>query len=614
MGAVTGLLAALTTATTGAAPVLRQQADQNGDVVLIGQTLAQDCRASVVMPLLGTVGPCGDDVGDGSPDAYWRADAPALGAATADDTITPALARSTAVLSLPAGATVTYARLYWAAKVDQAVADATVRLARPGVFDEAVMADDTWVSTTNGNFFQATADVTALVAAFGVGPYRVAEVEGVDLLDRDDNVAFSGWSLVVFYVAPNAPPRNLTLFDGFDRVSDTNPQAFSLSGFLVPNAFDATLGVVTYEGDAGVVGDELRLGLAPLDATDRLSDALNPVDNFFNSTRSTLGVATSSVGDLPQLTGGPDSMSSFDVDVVDITPRLTPGQTTLDVEASSTGDVYWLGPIVTSIQTFRPNFTTSTKSAFDLDGPPLAVGDALRYTIVVTNDGNDSAVDVTVEDPLPAGVSYVPGSLTIDASPISDAVDGDAGEVVGGVVTARVGAGADGTMGGQLDVGQTATVGFVVTVDAPGPVENQATVTASGLSGAPAATTPTDGDVGVPGPQTTRVDVLPGGGGGGGGTGGDGAGGIGGAGGGTTATGGTDVSGSGGAVVSGGTGGAGGTTTPGDDDGERLEGSGFRCAVKPATGREPQSGGWPPWGLLLSWVVLARGRRRRRRS
>ena len=97
-----------------------------------------------------------------------------------------------------------------------------------------------------------------------------------------------------------------------------------------------------------VVGS-LLFGKAPLTNANRLFDAVNPIDNFFNSSRSALGAPVSVAGDLPQLTGAPASMSSFDLDVVDITNRVTAGQTSADIRATSNGDVYLLGGFVTSI-------------------------------------------------------------------------------------------------------------------------------------------------------------------------------------------------------------------------------------------------------------------------
>ena len=106
-----------------AQPQLRLQVDQTGDFVLFGNTLGYECHAGgtppVAAPVVGTVdctsGVSNED--DSAPDILWRSDSPGAGEAEASSGITSAEARSTAVLELPAGATVTYARLYWAGYV-----------------------------------------------------------------------------------------------------------------------------------------------------------------------------------------------------------------------------------------------------------------------------------------------------------------------------------------------------------------------------------------------------------------------------------------------------------------------------------------------------------------
>ena len=62
---------------------------------------------------------------------------------------------------------------------------------------------------------------------------------------------------------------------------------------------------MTYEGDDSLTGDSLSFNGV------KLSDALNPQDNFFNGTHSWLGTAVSNVGDLPQLTGAARSVSGW---------------------------------------------------------------------------------------------------------------------------------------------------------------------------------------------------------------------------------------------------------------------------------------------------------------
>jgi uncharacterized repeat protein (TIGR01451 family)/MYXO-CTERM domain-containing protein len=522
LGAISGgLLGVFALASlASAAPALRQQVNQRGDFALIGNTLGYDCGAGAPAPVVGTVGACGSNTGDSSPDVFWRSDAPAEGQAVANSTITVAQARSTAVLQLPSGATVTYARLYWAG--DRAAgADTTATVARPGAggFSQALAAD---ISNTNGTYYQSSADVTALVQAQGSGAYRVSDVDTLSLLGLNKEVTFAAWWLVVFYEDFTEPPRNLALFDGMDLVNSATTQNATLSGFLVPDAgFTAKLGVITYEGDDQATGDELRFrgytGATPpaLGNADRLSDALNPITNFFNSTRSNHGVAVSVPGDLPQLTGTARSMGSFDLDIVDITTRVQAGQTSAAIQANSSGDVYYLGGFVTSISTFRPDFTGSEKTVSDVNGGDVLPGDVLEYTINVVNTGNDTATNVMLADAIPAGVTYVPGSVEIVSGPnagVKTDVSGDDQaeyDAVSNTILARLGTGANASQGGILLVGESTAIKFQVTIDGDfsGTIENQASITATGLLGAPASNWPTDGNGTDPGSPPTPIVV-----------------------------------------------------------------------------------------------------------
>lgn len=502
----------------GAAPALRFKVDQRGDFAITGNTLGHNCAPGVPAPVVGTVGNCGMNVNDTAPDVYWRADAPNAGAATGDNTITPAAARATAMLNLPAGSTVTYARLYWSSLRSGAAPDTSVTVERvgAGAFQATATADASATGTSgNDNYYQSTADVTALVQAHGPGAYRVGAVDSVDIRNLNDPQTYAAWTLVVFYRLDTEPPRNLTLFDGLDLIDQRNNTSVTvnLSGFLVPNAgFDAKLAVVAYEGDATITGDSLSFNGTTL------TNGLNPANNFFNSTRSNLGNAVSNAGDLPQLTGTARSMSGYDQDVIDVTSLLKKGDTSATITATTTGDFYALGAFVTSISTFKPDFTTTDKTFTNItrgDGT-VRPGDVLEYTVTTTNSGNDTGVGVVMTDALPAGVTFVSGSLRVtagaNAGAKTDAAGDDQGEYNAGTrtVTVRLGAGANAAQGGTMAVGATTTVVFRVTVnaDATGTIANQAVVSASGQAGAPSATYPSDGNgpmAGAP-PTMTGID------------------------------------------------------------------------------------------------------------
>ncbi|MFO0758156.1 MAG: DUF11 domain-containing protein [Byssovorax sp.] len=519
IGAVSalGLLGALPGTARADFGAPRFQVDQKGDVVVIGNTLGFDCAAAanIPAPVVGTVGNCGLNSADQTMDVYWRADSPGAGQATADLSISPAQARTTAILNLPAGAAVTKAFLYWGARIGgNGVADTNVTLDRQGGFSASVDAIQSYLNSPQPaiiEFYQSVADITALVQANGSGAYRVGGINTTDISNTFENIHYAGWWMTVFYTLPSDPPRNLAVFDGLELVLGNPGVTTNISGFLVPNAgFDAKLGVVAFEGQDNLLGDEIKFGGSVL------SNALNPANNFFNNTRSFFGAPVSVAGDLPQLTGGARSMSSLDIDVVDVSSILNAGQNTAQIQANTTSDTYFLAGFVTSITTFKPDFSASTKDAVDLNGGALLPGDVLEYTIVAINNGNDASTNTVLTDVIPAGVTYVPGSIQVTSGPNqgvkTDAAGDDQGEYDAAThkVTVRIGAGANAASGGLIPVGSSSTIKFKVTVDAnaSGAIQNQATITATGQQGAPQSSAVTDGNgaaLGAP-PTTVVVD------------------------------------------------------------------------------------------------------------
>lgn len=498
-----------------AAPQLRLQVDQRGNFALIGNTIAQECGPGVPAPVVGDVGACGTvGINDTAPDVFWRADSPSAGLATAGTQITLAQARTTAVLALPADAKVTHAWLYWAATRSTPGADTDVTIERPSVSSTTVTASG--YSLAPGNAYQSRADVTAIVQQLGVGAYRVGGIDSQTPINADNADLFGGWWMVVLYELASEPPRNLAIFDGLDRVSTSTPQTASLTGFVVPDAgFDARLGLIAFEGDNSISGD--RFFFNPSDpvnppVSEALGNAQNPADNFFNSTRSWAGVPVSTVGDLPQLTGTAASMSGVDLDVLDVTSKLTAGTTNVAVRASSTGDVYLLGGFVTAISTYKPDLTATLKRWRDVTGGSVIPGDLIEYVIEVRNTGNDTATGVRLTDVLPAGVTLVAGSMQyskgVNSGSKTDAAGDDQAEYDAATrtLTARMGTGADASQPGTLAPGAETWLSFLVKVDPDSPttISNQAVVRAAGLQGAPAADIPTDGNGADPGvPATT---------------------------------------------------------------------------------------------------------------
>jgi uncharacterized repeat protein (TIGR01451 family) len=510
--ALLGALAVTVALPARAALTPRVQITQSGDFVILGNTQGQDCGPGVPAPVVGNASAaCGGNTSDTSPDISWEADFPAAGQATADLSI-GGNKRTTAVLNLPAGAVVTHAYLYWAATRFVPTIDANVSFDRPGVFTATANAVQSFSASAGmATHSQSVADVTALVQANGPGAYRVGDLDSAKLAGVDQDVLFAGWWMVVLYKKAGAPLRRLAIFDGLDIVSPGVPSAVTATGFLIPSAAAAgKLGVIGFDGDDQNTGDSLTVnGIA-------LSNAVNPSNNFFNSTRSNLGLAVSVPGDLPQLTGGPRSMSQIDLDVADISIATFAGQSTAAIQANTTNDIFVLGGLVTSIATAAPDLASSTKTVIDLNGGAVVAGDVLQYTVTVTNTGADTATGVVLSDPLPPSVTFVPGSIAVTQGPNqglkTDAAGDDEAEYDAATskVTARLGAFA-GLGGGSLAPGASTTVTFEVIINAgaSGSIANQGSISAAGLLGAPVQVYPTDGNGAAAGAPPTVIAVDP---------------------------------------------------------------------------------------------------------
>lgn len=357
----------------------RASVTQQGDFVLIGNTLAQDCSAAILAPAVGTLD-CTNagNTADLTPDVFWRAES---GMASANSSILADQAQSASVLTLPPGATVTHAFLYWAG-LKPNMPDDKVNLlcVDQGGAVENVQAQSSF--TTFTGTYSAVADVTQYVKMYGACTYMVGGVDSIPLnLAQAQPFGYTGWWMAVFYQEPKAPHRYLALYDGLDPVGNGGDSIVSISEFWVPKNFaslsQAKLGVMAFDGDAGLTGDKLLLADTPLE------DMTGNANNFFNGSRTWLGAPVSNAGDLPQLTGQMGSVTRMDLDVLDITAMLAEGQAQLDIKAVSDGELFDFTGLLVSIPTF-----TDTDADGLSDDEELALG-----TNPMDRDSDDDGVD-----------------------------------------------------------------------------------------------------------------------------------------------------------------------------------------------------------------------------
>ena len=473
-----------------AAPVARLRLSLHGNATVIGNTLAHDCAGGTPTPVVGTLGSCGSNLVDTAPDVFWRSDSPTAGLAEANSGITSATARSSAVLTLPSGAVVIGAYLYWAG-TRSAGPDTAITFDGPNGSTHAVNSTQTFVA--NGAY-QAVGNVTSFVFAQGAGTYRVSDVDIDSFNNVDDNALFAGWWLTVLYKREADPVRFLGIYDGLDFMSTNIGFDLNVTGLRVPNgATSARLWGIAFDGDPGSSGDELWVN------TTRLSNALNPGLDWVNGTHSSLGLPVSQAGDLPQLAGGVGSMSGMDLDEYDLLTATPAGSTSLIMKiGSNISDNYWLGGIVTAVESSAPSMGASGITFTDTNGGALKVGDVIDVTMTLTNTGTDDATLVSFNQDLPAGVDFVPGSIEVltgaNAGVKTDAAGDDVAEYQSSLRRVRVNIGltATSSAGGNLPTNATSQVRFKATITG-GAGQRRVTdgsLVYSGALGAPPTTLP----------------------------------------------------------------------------------------------------------------------------
>jgi uncharacterized repeat protein (TIGR01451 family) len=430
------------------------------------------------------------------------------------DTDSATVNSSGATLTLPSGSTVLWAGLYWGARsTDLTRGQIKFKPANSG-FYSTLSATELDSTTAASNAYQGFVNVTAQVQSARSGTYWVADISAA--AGQDTTGFYAGWSLVVVYRDVNQPLRNLTVFDGFASVSNGNNVTITASGLLTPTTglFNAYAGMVVYEGDQGISGDNFQITNTSTNATTTLSDGPNPTNNFFNSSISSLGTRiTAKTPDYANQLG-------LDIDTINIGSANTVlgnGATSARLTFNSTQDLYYPGVLTFAVDVFRPQVEGNiTKTVADLNGGNVNPGDILEYTVNISNTGNDGASNNVLRDNIPSNTTYVAGSMQItagaNAGVKTDAAGDDQAEFDGTRVVIRLGTGATSSGGGVINPGESTTVKFRVQVNAATAggtvVANQAVVNYNASTLGDAFTSNSDGDPGVAGTQTTDVTVV----------------------------------------------------------------------------------------------------------
>ena len=331
------------------------------------------------------------------------------------DAFGPTFNSTSADLTMPAAAAVKFAGLYWGGRSASA-ARGQMLLKTPATGGYTTVTASQ--VDPSGTTYAAFADVTALVQAGANGTYWGANIQGTNA-STDDWV---GWALIVVYESNTKPLRNLVVYDGYALVNDAAGQTISLTGFLTPFSGPVVtqVGSFGFDGDLGSIGDSLQVRSSSSPVFTQISDANNPANDFYNSTISDGGVDVT--------TRNPAYRNTFGVDLDRFTlPSgiVGNGVTSADILINTGGEFYYPVVLTWATDIYVPVITPNiVKTVTDLNGGSLQAGDILRWSISLSNTGLDTGTNLVLVDPIPAGTTYVPGSLVINTAPAGAALGG----------------------------------------------------------------------------------------------------------------------------------------------------------------------------------------------
>lgn len=338
------------------------------------------------------------------------------------------LNNSSAILTLPTGSTILYAELIWGGTYVNGTVNLTAFINNPVTFTTPAGTSSITPDIATRNEFDLgggalgyvrTANVTTLIQQGMAGTYTTGNVVGTIVIPSDSTANHAGWTLAVIYQNTSLPFRNMSLRVGAVLVQSTSPPVnTTITGFATPvtGALGGRALFSAQEGDANRTGDQALFGPTSASLV-ALSGPNNFAANFFasqiNNDAGNLNT-TGTFGSSNQINGAPGSniiggRQGWDITNIDVSARLVNNQSSAVLQLTTSGDAYVVNANAIQVDINAPKINV-TKSA-NVAG--TVVGDTVIYTVTTSNTGTASAASIVLSDALPAGSTFVPGSVTV---------------------------------------------------------------------------------------------------------------------------------------------------------------------------------------------------------
>lgn len=334
---------------------------------------------------------------------------------------------SAGTLTLPTDARVEWATLYWVGTdwttqqnhimtQEATTPQDMIKLKPPGQTAYTELKAD-WCDLSDHHLTCAR-QVTELIAQYGPGQYTIANL--ATNMGFDD--FFGGWELKVAYrTLQDQPPRHLLIAHGSVKYGAT-PAQLTIQGALLPSQgpLQGALTLSTAEGDARQL-DRATYEMQPLGLS------LSPADDLGN------GSICDERGNITARSPANVNTLGLDQDTFNIGPLLTPDTTeaTVTLDAPANGESNTWFAIAYEADTAAPKLRHELSVSPSAQTIQAESEVTLEATITAAAQAPDQATSLNWELIIPAGLAYVPGTLTLTQGdviqPLSDASDEDAG-------------------------------------------------------------------------------------------------------------------------------------------------------------------------------------------
>ena len=269
-------------------------------------------------------------------------------------------------------------------------------------------------STKDAFIFSAYTEVTDYVRLNGIGTYFAADIALTE--GNGGSTGYSGgWGLVVVYENAKMKNRDITLFDGYAVVLNSNSIAYNLpvTGFnTIPfGTVGVKLGIMASEGDAALTGDYFQIQKNSDANYLDLSHDGNTVSNFFNSSISTGGNLRN-----------PTILNNTGIDISMFTiPNsnnsvIGNNQIATNFKYGTNGDTYAIFAIALAVDAYKPEVegilsVTAVNNIPVLPQPYSCLpGQEIEFNLKIKNIGSEAINNTKIVIPIPSNATYVSGS------------------------------------------------------------------------------------------------------------------------------------------------------------------------------------------------------------